>query len=69
MRKSEIGYIVIVALISVSLLLGFLQEVFNIDLGTFAWTASIITSPVALAIGFVFAMTAGKAFPDFNKTM
>lgn len=69
MRKSEIGYIVIVALISVSLLLGFLQEVFNIDLGTFAWTASIITSPVALAIGFVFAMTAGKAFPDFNRTM
>lgn len=28
-----------------------------------------MSSPVALAVGFVFAMLFGKAFPDFNKTM
>lgn len=53
----------------VSLLLGFAVEVFGVDLGQAAWVAGWVSSPVALAIGFVFAMLFGKAFPDFNKTM
>ncbi|WP_302974108.1 putative sulfate exporter family transporter [uncultured Prevotella sp.] len=43
--------------------------VFGVDLGPAAWVAGWVSSPVALAIGFVFAMLFGKAFPDFNKTM
>lgn len=69
MNKKELCYILIVVLLGVSLLLGFAVEVFGIDLGQAAWVAGWVSSPVALAIGFVFAMLFGKAFPDFNKTM
>ena len=69
MKKKELCYIIIVALMGVSLLLGFAVEVFGVDLGQAAWVAGWVSSPVALAIGFVFAMLFGKAFPDFNKTM
>ena len=68
-RKKELCYIIIVAVMGVSLLLGFAVEVFGVDLGPAAWVAGWVSSPVALAIGFVFAMLFGKAFPDFNKTM
>ena len=69
MNKKELCYILIVVVMGVSLLLGFAVEVFGIDLGQAAWVAGWVSSPVALAIGFVFAMLFGKAFPDFNKTM
>lgn len=69
MKKKELCYILIVAVMGVSLLLGFAVEVFGVDLGQAAWVAGWVSSPVALAIGFVFAMLFGKAFPDFNKTM
>lgn len=69
MKKKEFCYILIVAVMGVSLLLGFAVEVFGVDLGPAAWVAGWVSSPVALAIGFVFAMLFGKAFPDFNKTM
>lgn len=69
MNKKELCYILIVVLLGVSLLLGFAVEVFGIDLGQAAWVAGWVSSPVALAVGFVFAMLFGKAFPDFNKTM
>ena len=69
MKKKEFCYILIVAVMGVSLLLGFAVEVFGVDLGQAAWVAGWVSSPVALAIGFVFAMLFGKAFPDFNKTM
>lgn len=69
MKKKELCYIIIVAVMGVSLLLGFVVEVFGVDLGQAAWVAGWVSSPVALAIGFVFAMLFGKAFPDFNKTM
>lgn len=69
MKKKEFCYILIVAVMGVSLLLGFVVEVFGVDLGPAAWVAGWVSSPVALAIGFVFAMLFGKAFPDFNKTM
>ena len=69
MNKKELCYILIIVLLGVSLLLGFAVEVFGIDLGQAAWVAGWVSSPVALAVGFVFAMLFGKAFPDFNKTM
>lgn len=69
MNKKELCYILIVVVMGVSLLLGFAVEVFGIDLGQTAWVAGWVSSPVALAVGFVFAMLFGKAFPDFNKTM
>lgn len=69
MNKKELCYILIVVVMGVSLLLGFAVEVFCIDLGQAAWVAGWVSSPVALAVGFVFAMLFGKAFPDFNKTM
>ena len=69
MNKKELCYILIVVVMGVSLLLGFAVEVFGIDLCQAAWVAGWVSSPVALAVGFVFAMLFGKAFPDFNKTM
>lgn len=69
MKKKEFCYVLIVAVMGVSLLLGFAVEVFGVDLGQAAWVAGWVSSPVALAIGFVFAMLFGKAFPNFNKTM
>lgn len=69
MKKKELCYIVIVAVLGVSLLLSFAVEVFHLDLGGFSWIAGWVSSPIALAIGFAFALLLGKAFPDFNKTM
>ena len=69
MKKNEICYVVIVAVLGVSLLLGFAEEVFGLDLGSLSWAAHWVSSPVALAIGFAFALLVGKAFPSFNKTM
>ena len=69
MGKKELCYILVVAVLGVSLLMGFAVEVFNVNLGSAAWIARWVSSPIALAIGFVFALVFGKAFPDFNKTM
>ena len=69
MNKKEYCYATIVAVLGVSLLLGFATEAFGLDLGSFAFVAHWVSSPVALAIGFVFALVFGKVFADFNKTM
>ncbi len=69
MKKNEICYVAAVAVIGVSLLLGFAEEVFGLNLGGMGWMAHWVSSPVALAIGFAFALLVGKAFPDFNKKM
>lgn len=69
MNKKELCYIAIVAISGASLLMGFATEVFGLDLGRFSWTAQWMSSPVALAIGFAFALIFGKAFPEFNKAM
>ena len=53
---NEVCYIVIIAVMGVSLLLGFAAETFGIDLGSMDWFTQWATSPVALAIGFVFAL-------------
>lgn len=69
MKKKKWCYIVIVAVLGISLLAGFAVEVFGLDLGKMAWLAHWVSSPIALAIGFVFALLFGKVFPDFNKMM
>lgn len=69
MKRNEICYILIVAVIGASLLLGFAEEVFHLQLGHLSWMAHWVSSPVALALGFAFALVLGKAFPSFNKTM
>ena len=69
MTRNIIVYIVIVALLGASLLLGFAEEVFRLDLGNASWATHWATSPVALALGFAFALIFGKTFPDFNKVM
>lgn len=69
MTRNKIIYIAIVALFGASLLLGFAEEVFHLDLGGASWAAHWATSPVALALGFAFALIFGKTFPDFNKVM
>lgn len=66
---NEVCYIAIIAIMGVSLLLGFAAETFGIDLGSMDWFTQWATSPVALAIGFVFALIFGETFPVFNKTM
>jgi len=69
MKTNQIIYIVLVAAMAISLLLGFCCEVFGLDLGSFAWLAKWVESYVALALGLVFALVFGKTFPDFTKTM
>lgn len=69
MNKKELCYILLVAILGVSLLMGFAVEILNLDLGTYAWTAGWVSSPVALAMGFAFALIFGKTFPHFNQTM
>ena len=69
MKRNEICYVLIVAVIGTSLLLGFAEEVFHLQLGSLSWMAHWVSSPVALALGFAFALVLGKAFPTFNKTM
>lgn len=69
MEKKKFGYITIVATLAISLLSGFVSEVFGLDLGRAAWVSHWVSSPVALAVGFVFALVFGKVYPDFNKAM
>lgn len=69
MKRNNIIYIVIVTILTSCLLLGFICDVANINLGPASWLATWVTSPVALLIGLVFALCFGKAYPDFNKIM
>ena len=39
MKRNEVCYIAVVAVIGVSLLLGFAEEVFGLELGQLAWMA------------------------------
>lgn len=69
MKIKNICYICIITLLASSLLMGFSEETFNVSWGTFSWMSHWVSSPVALAIGFVFALTLGNAYPSFNKMM
>ncbi|MCF0198886.1 MAG: putative sulfate exporter family transporter [Bacteroidaceae bacterium] len=66
---NKIVYVGLVAVMGLSLLLGFGCEVFGLSLGDFAWLTTWVKSWVALALGIVFALVFGTTFPDFNKLM
>jgi len=69
MKRNDIIYIILVAILAVSLLLGFCMEVFGFDMGSASIIGTWVSSPVALLLGLAFALIFGKAFPDFNKLM
>lgn len=62
-------YILIVVLLSVSLLLGFIVLQFGLDLGPLQWMSTWVSSPVALLLGIVFALTFGATYQNFTKLM
>ncbi len=62
-------YILIVAALSVSLLAAFVTKQFGVDLGAMNWIAHWVSSPIALLLGIVFALTFGATFEKFTKLM
>lgn len=69
MKKKEILYIAIIALLAIALLSNFLTATFHLSFGVFGDFTQCITSPVTLGVGIIFALLFGKVYPDFNKTM
>ena len=67
--SKKIIYIAIVAVLSISLLAAFITKQFGVDLGAMDWMAHWVSSPIALLLGIVFALTFGAAFEKFTKTM
>lgn len=66
---NKIIYIAIVSVLALSLLLGFAVKQFGLDLGSLSWFATWVTSPIALFLGIVFALTFGATYADFTKLM
>jgi len=62
-------YVILVGLMAASLLLAFTQDVFHLDYGRYEWMAHWVSSPIALLLGLVFALTMGKTFPKFTQVM
>lgn len=65
----KIIYISIVAALSISLLAAFITKQFEVDLGAMDWVAHWVSSPVALLLGIVFALTFGATFEKFTTMM
>ena len=65
----KITYIIIVAVLGISLLAAFVTKQFSIDLGVMDWIAHWVSSPIALLLGIVFALTFGATFEKFTKLM
>ena len=65
----KIIYIIIVVALSISLLAAFATKQFGVDLGVMDWMAHWVSSPIALLLGIVFALTFGATFEKFTKTM
>lgn len=66
---NKIIYVAIVSVLALSLLLGFAVKQFGLDLGSLSWVATWVTSPIALFLGIVFALTFGATYADFTKLM
>lgn len=65
----KVVYIVIVAALSISLLAAFITKQFGVDLGAMSWLAHWVSSPVALMLGIIFALTFGGTYEKFTKLM
>ena len=68
-RRNNTIYIIIVSILAFCLCLGFVVEVFHLNLGSLSWLATWVSSPIALVTGILFALIFGKAYPNFNKMM
>ena len=55
----KIIYIVIVALLTVSLLTEFFVKQFGLDLGSWSWIGTWVSSPCAMLLGILFALAFG----------
>lgn len=66
---NKIIYIAIVAILAISLLIGFAIKQFGIDLGACAWIGDWVSSPIALLLGILFALIFGATYGDFTKLM
>lgn len=62
-------YIAVVAALSVSLIAAFVTKQFGISLGSMDWLTHWVSSPVALLLGIVFALTFGSTYEKFTKLM
>jgi len=62
-------YIAIVAILSVSLLTEFVVKQFGVNLGSLSWVGEWVSSPIALLLGIVFALTFGATYEKFTKLM
>ena len=65
----KIIYIVIVALLTVSLLTEFFVKQFGLDLGSWSWIGTWVSSPCALLLGILFALAFGATYETFTKLM
>lgn len=68
-KKKNLIYILIVAVLSVSLLAEFCIKQFNADFGSLSWVGSWVSPPVALLLGIAFALTFGATYEKFTKLM
>lgn len=66
---NKVVYVILVTVLAVSLLLEFAVMQFGLNLGSFGWLVSWVSSPVALVLGIAFALLFGPTFVKFNKTM
>lgn len=57
--NKQVIYIVILATLTISLLLGYIPQLQHLS----TW----VTPPVALFLGLAFALLCGEAYPNFNK--
>lgn len=62
-------YIIIVAALSISLLATFAANQFDVNLGAMDWLTHWVSSPIALLLGIVFALTFGATYEKFTKLM
>ena len=69
MKFKQTLYLALVILMGLSLLIGFASDTFQLPLGSFAWIGQWVTSPLALAVGFAFALLFGPVFPKVNKLL
>lgn len=65
----KVIYILIVAALTFSLLTEFCVKQFGLDLGSWSWIGKWVSSPVALLLGIIYALTFGSVFQQFTKLM
>lgn len=65
----KVIYIFLVCVLTLSLLIGFVTKLFNIDCGGWAWLGQWVSSPVALLLGVAFALIFGATFENFTRIM